>query len=110
MLHLLEIHFWRNRMKKASPFNRSLPLLAMISSTFSACAPTVYLLDRQTVLEEEAAGEWPSLEASIQKQAHASGPTEFPSVEQSAAKKRRYSTLNAESTSETGSKPKVTTQ
>jgi hypothetical protein len=97
-------------MKTPPTPNRGLALLAILLLALPACAPTVYLLDRQTVLEEEAAGEWPSLEASIQKQAKASAPTEYPTVEQSAAKRRRYSTLNAESTIESAPGKKTTQQ
>lgn len=68
--------------------------------TLEGCAAKVYMLDRQTVLEEEAAGEWPDMESRLKKQTKVSGATPFPAVEQSAAKKRRYSVLNGEATTE----------
>lgn len=45
----------------------SLPLL-------SACLPDVYLIDRQTVLELEASGDWQELDAKYQAEALSQGP------------------------------------
>jgi hypothetical protein len=64
----------------------------------SSCAPRVILLDRQTVLEEEAAGDWPDFEARLRDSAKVAGAEPFPSVDQSAAKRRRATVLNGEST------------
>ena len=40
----------------------------------SSCAPTVYLIDRQTVLELEASGDWQDLDNVYQKNQLATGP------------------------------------
>ena len=64
----------------------------------SACAPRVVLLDRQTVLEEEAAGDWPDFEARLRESTKVSDATPFPSVDQGASKKRRATMLNGEAT------------
>jgi hypothetical protein len=85
-------------------------LLFLASLSLSGCAAKVYMLDRQTVLEEEAAGEWPDMESRLKKQAKVSGATPFPAVEQSAAKKRRYSVLNGEATTELQSSEKTAKQ
>jgi hypothetical protein len=85
-------------------------VLAFASMSLSGCAAKVYMLDRQTVLEEEAAGEWPDMETRLKKQAKISGATPFPAVEQSAAKKRRYSVLNGEATTELQPSEKTTRQ
>jgi hypothetical protein len=82
-------------------FKRTGSILLVLSfMSLAGCAAKVYMLDRQTVLEEEAAGEWPEMEARLKKQAKVSGATPFPSVEQSDAKKRRYSILTGEATTE----------
>ena len=42
------------------------------------CAPQIYLLDRQTVLEDEAAGEWPQFEKDLVLKSAAQDPTPYP--------------------------------
>jgi hypothetical protein len=73
-------------------------LIAGIAATFllMACAPKIYIIDRQTVLEQEAAGEWPQFEKEIVAKSLASGPTAFPKVPVTTAKKRLYQVLNGE--------------
>ncbi len=91
-----------------SRFAQLLPLI--LGFSLNACAAKVYLLDRQTVLEEEAAGEWPELESRIQKQAKVIGATPFPSTQESGSKKRRTSILNGEATTELHSTQKTPAQ
>ncbi|MFW7379182.1 MAG: hypothetical protein ACOH5I_10275 [Oligoflexus sp.] len=40
----------------------------------TACVPDVYLIDRQTVLETQASGEWPELDRIFYEKAVSSGP------------------------------------
>lgn len=60
----------------------------------SGCAPKVYVIDRQTVLEEEAAGHWPDFEKELLKKAKAAGPTLFSETPMSARRARLYNVLN----------------
>ncbi len=53
--------------------NSSLKWFAAVSFLCS-CAPTVYLIDRQTVLELEASGDWQELDQVYQKKELATGP------------------------------------
>jgi hypothetical protein len=54
---------------------RRLLLMTMFSAFFSTgCLPDVYLIDRQTVLELEASGDWEELDQAYQKQALNPGP------------------------------------
>ena len=62
------------------------------------CSPKIYLVDRQTVLEDEAAGEWPEFEKEILAKAKAQGPTPFPQSQDSERKDRLYQVLNGELT------------
>jgi len=41
---------------------------------FASCTPSIYLIDRQTVLELEASGDWQELDANFHNQEVASGP------------------------------------
>ncbi|MFY7930112.1 MAG: hypothetical protein ACOVS5_14665 [Oligoflexus sp.] len=49
-------------------------LLGMMWPMLSACIPDVYLIDRQTVLELEASGEWPELDRKFQTESLQAGP------------------------------------
>lgn len=49
--------------------------LLSLSFTLSACVPDIYLIDRQTVLELEASGQWPELDQKYRDMALRSGPT-----------------------------------
>lgn len=40
----------------------------------AACVPDVYLIDRQTVLETQASGQWPELDRVFYEQVLSSGP------------------------------------
>jgi len=45
-----------------------------MASLVVGCAPKVVVLDRQTVLQSEATGEFPDLETRLQKRAMNTGP------------------------------------
>lgn len=45
----------------------SLALIFLYLSCLSACVPNVYLIDRPTLMEEEAAGDWPDLGQTLEK-------------------------------------------
>ena len=62
----------------------------------SACAPKIYLKDRHTVMEDEAAGEWPDFEKELIEKTQAASPAPLQKVELSAKKRRLYNVLNAE--------------
>ena len=42
-----------------------------------ACSPKVYVIDRQTVLHESAAGEWPEFEKTLVNKVKPKGPVTF---------------------------------
>jgi hypothetical protein len=58
--------------------------------------PDVYLIDRHTVMEEEASGEWPKLEARFRQQAVKSGPTNLAKEPAERRKERAFKVLNGE--------------
>jgi hypothetical protein len=66
--------------------------------SLSACVnlPNVYLIDRHTVMEEEASGEWPELEARFRQQAVKSGPTDLAEEPLERRKDRAFRVLNGE--------------
>lgn len=67
---------------------------ALFIPLFGACVPKVYVIDRQTVLEDEAAGEWPEFERELLKKSKSHGPTPFSKVPTSKNRERLYNVLN----------------
>ena len=61
-----------------------------------ACSPKVYVIDNQTVLEEEAAGQWPQFEKQIIDKAKAKGATPISQVPSDAHRERLYNVMNGE--------------
>ena len=77
-------------------------LWTMVLLAGSGCSPKFYKVDQQTVMEDEAAGEWPEFEKEILNQTQSGTPTPFPSVAVSSRKGRLFSVLNGELVSEEG--------
>jgi len=77
-----------------------LALLMFTVLCCSSCATIkIYQIDRQTVLEDEAAGEWPEFEKEILQKSEASTPTPFPVVAENSSRARLFNVLNGELTS-----------
>ncbi len=66
----------------------------------ASCAPNIYVQDRHTILEDEAAGEWPDFEKDLVTKSKESGPTAFQKLPANEKKKRLYNVLNGELVSE----------
>lgn len=60
------------------------------------CAPTVYVIDRHTVLEEEASGDWPELESYFLKRDLKPGPTFLEKTRSDRKRERIWHVLNGE--------------
>ena len=58
---------------------KKIALLFLVGIVNVACVglPSVYLVDRHTVMESEASGEWPELEKRFATQALSAGPVPF---------------------------------
>ncbi|MDB5037540.1 MAG: hypothetical protein JWQ35_1068 [Bacteriovoracaceae bacterium] len=72
----------------------------------SSCAPKLYVIDRQTVIETEATGDFPNLQKSFEKRAENFGPkmVDRSRLKQKEVPQRAYNILNGELTSETAKK------
>jgi hypothetical protein len=77
--------------------------LSLTLMALCACAPKVYVVDRQTILEEDAAGEWPQFEKELLKKSKSAGPVPFSHVPLNASRARLYNVLNSELVSTTSS-------
>ncbi|MES2746124.1 MAG: hypothetical protein V4655_11895 [Bdellovibrionota bacterium] len=70
---------------------RSFLLIAFSGLTLSACIPDIYLIDRQTVLEIEASGQWPELDKKYKDMALRSGPTALESTRDTVENRQIFS-------------------
>ena len=68
----------------------------IVATALSACSPKIYVIDNQTVLEEEAAGSWPLFEKQVLDKAKAKGPTPLSQVPPNETRNRLYNVLNGE--------------
>ncbi len=73
-----------------------LVLLTLAGLCSGACAPKVYVLDRQTVLEEEASADWPELEARFLKSSLNREPENYVDLQTPQWKKKVIGVLREE--------------
>ena len=74
----------------------SVAFAAFLTVLNGACAPKIYVIDRQTMLEQEAAGEWPQFDRDLIARSAAAGPTPFGELPPSPEQRRLYNVLNGE--------------
>lgn len=77
--------------------------LIIFSFSLTGCAnfisglvPDVYLVDRRTLMEADAAGEWPDLEQRLQEQAVQTGSTPYAGAQDPLDQQLHLKALNAE--------------
>lgn len=75
---------------------RPLVLILPLFFALGACVPDVYLVDRHTVMEMEASGDWPQLDKVFYEHVQTAGPVPFINDPESARKKRVKNMLNGE--------------
>ncbi len=68
----------------------------LIGGLLFGCAPKIYVIDRQSVFEQESAGEWPQFEKEITSKSVATGPASFGKVPVTEKEARLYKVLNGE--------------
>ena len=74
------------------------PALVLFLLSLGGCVslPDVYLIDRHTVMEAEAAGEWPELENRFREQSPKLGPTNLTTEPNNARHERAFRVVNSE--------------
>ncbi len=75
-------------------------LSACAASVLSGCAPAVYVIDRHTIHEEEASGDWPDLYDAFLIKEKRKGVTFFQRQEVDSSQKRSWNVLNGDFTNE----------
>lgn len=68
-----------------------------ILGLFTHCTPSIHLIDRQTVLELEASGDWQELDKKFQDKALTTGPLPSPNNRQQAARNKIFRMTHADS-------------
>jgi hypothetical protein len=63
---------------------------------FAGCAPTVYLIDRQTVLEIEASGDWQELDQKFHQNQLTSGPLPLEKTHEKAESSSIYAMTHSD--------------
>ncbi len=71
-------------------------LLGILGLTGCVSVPDIYVIDRHTVMEAEASGEWPELEKRLLQDSIAKGPTNLPVEPFEDRKKKAFKVLNDE--------------
>lgn len=66
------------------------------SGLLNNLVPDVYLVDRHTLMEADAAGEWPELEARLQTQAIKQGSEPYAGIDEQLDDQAGFRALNAE--------------
>lgn len=64
--------------------------------SLGACIPDVYLIDRQTVLELEASGDWQELDAQFQKDTLSQGPIPLEETNDTVASRQIFTMTHAD--------------
>ena len=85
-------------MKNISGTQNSLLIASILLQT--SCSPSLYLIDRQTVLELEASGDWKELDESFQKQETAAGPIPVEKTREKIERRQVFNMTHADSNSE----------
>jgi hypothetical protein len=80
--------------------------LVVVLIGLSACVkiPDVYLIDRHTVMESEASGEWPKLEQRFRQQGVSDGPVDLAKDPSGRRRERAFRILNGEFPMQSASK------
>lgn len=68
--------------------------VATAALCLAGCAPKIYVIDRQTVLEQDAAGEWPDFEKLALRDSIQTTATALATTPPSASRQRLFRLLN----------------
>lgn len=70
------------------------------ANLLNALVPDVYLVDRQTIMESDAAGDWPEFEQRLRTQIH-TGPVPLAGIDEPLDQQAAFRVLNDEYAPET---------
>lgn len=74
--------------------------LTLVSVMLWGCSPSIHLIDRQTILEIEASGDWQELDRKFQDQEVASGPLPLEKTKTKGDRGRVFSMTHSDKNNE----------
>jgi hypothetical protein len=80
--------------------------LAVMSATLWGCSPSIHLIDRQTILEIEASGDWQELDRKFQDQEVASGPLPLEKTKTKGDRRKVFSMTHSDKNNENSKQQK----
>ncbi len=69
---------------------------SLLCCVLSACSAKLVVVDRQTIIEQESAAQWPDFEKQVQKKLEKRGPSFFAKEKDSKKKQKLLNLLNSE--------------
>jgi hypothetical protein len=82
----------------------SVLLLSCLALSFVACVPTIVVIDRTTLIEEESSGDWPDLDKATSQKAVDFRPNVLPPSATDKRKERAYQVIDGDYSLSTPSK------
>lgn len=79
-----------NFVTKIFPIVDKVLLYAFLVNLITSCSPSIHLIDRQTILELEASGDWQELDQKFQEKELASGPLPIPKTKSEGDRARLF--------------------
>ncbi len=80
--------------------------LTLVSVMLWGCSPSIHLIDRQTILEIEASGDWQELDRKFQDQEVASGPLPLEKTKTKGDRGRVFSMTHSDQNNENSKQQK----
>ena len=74
--------------------------LVLLAGLMTGCVSDIYLIDRQTVLENEASGEWPELDKKFQDASLKPGPISLEKTRDTVERRQIFSMTHGDESSE----------
>ncbi|MBM3380961.1 MAG: hypothetical protein FJY29_00775 [Betaproteobacteria bacterium] len=82
----------------------SILLLSSFALMSVACVPTLVVIDRTTLIEEESSGDWPDLDKAVNQKAVDFRPNVLPPSATDKRKERAYQVIDGDYSLSTSSK------
>ena len=86
-----------NFVTKIFPRFENVLKLIFSMNLITSCSPSIHLIDRQTILELEASGDWQELDQKFQEKELASGPLPLPKARPDADRTRLFRLTHSDS-------------
>jgi hypothetical protein len=95
-----------NFVTKIFPIFKSVLKQFFLVNLITSCSPSIHLIDRQTILELEASGDWQELDQKFQEKELASGPLPMPKVKNDTDRARLFRMTHSDDSIDPKSKEK----